>query len=260
MASVGEQGERMSGHSKWSSIKHKKAATDAKKGQAFTKLARDITMAARSGDSNPEMNPSLRLCIQKAKQANMPNDNIDRAIKRAAGLGDSDALMEVTYEGYGPGGTAVIVQVVTDNKNRTVADLRMAFSRNGGTLADNGAVSWQFDNRGVIVVDTTKSDPDEVQLAAIEAGALDVDVSDGEVEVYTEPSDLHTVRAALEGAKFAVESAEVAKVPQNKVHLDEKHALTALKLFDWLEDLDDVSRVYSNAEIDDEVLEAAAAG
>ena len=250
----------MSGHSKWSSIKHKKAATDAKKGQAFTKLARDITMAARTGDPNPEMNPSLRLCIQKAKQANMPNDNIDRAIKRAAGLGDSDALMEVTYEGYGPGGTAVIVQVVTDNKNRTVADLRMAFSRNGGTLADNGAVSWQFDNRGVIAVDTSKSDPDEVQLAAIEAGALDVDVSDGMVEVYTESSDLHTVRAALEEAKFAVESAEVAKVPQNKVHLDEKHAMTALKLFDWLEDLDDVSRVYSNAEIDDAVLEAAAAG
>ena len=248
----------MSGHSKWASIKHKKAATDAKKGQAFTKLARDITMAARQGDPNPDMNASLRLAVQKAKAANMPNDNIDRAIKRASGGGDADMLQEVQYEGYGPGGAAVIVQVITDNKNRTVADLRMAFSRNGGSLADNGAVSWQFDNRGVIAVDTSKADPDEVQLAAIEAGALDVDVSDGMVEVYTEPADLHTVRAALEEAKFAVESAEVAKVPQNKVHLDEKHALTALKLFDWLEDLDDVSRVYSNAEIDDEVLEAAA--
>ena len=248
----------MSGHSKWSSIKHKKAATDAKKGQIFTKIARDITMAARTGDVNPEMNPSLRLAIQKAKAANMPNDNIDRAIKRAAGSGDADLLQEVTYEGYGPGGTAVIVQVVTDNRNRTVADLRMAFSRNGGTLADNGAVSWQFYNRGVIAVNTTKSDPEEVQLAAIEAGALDVDVSEGMVEVYTEPADLHTVRAALESAGFAIESAEVAKVPQNKVHLDEKHALTALKLFDWLEDLDDVSQVYSNAEIDDEVLAAAA--
>ena len=248
----------MSGHSKWSSIKHKKAATDAKKGQAFTKIARDITMAARNGDPNPETNPSLRLAIQKAKAANMPNDNVDRAIKRAAGLGDADVLIEATYEGYGPGGAAVIVQVITDNRNRTVADLRMAFSRNGGTLADNGAVSWQFENRGVIVVDTTKADSDEVQLAAIEAGALDVDVSEGMVEVYTEPADLHTVRAALEGAKFIIESAEVAKVPQSKVHLDEKHALTALKLFDWLEDLDDVSRVYSNAEIDDAVLEAAA--
>ncbi|MGE3857794.1 MAG: YebC/PmpR family DNA-binding transcriptional regulator [Dehalococcoidia bacterium] len=248
----------MSGHSKWSSIKHKKAATDAKKGQAFTKIARDITMAARNGDPNPEMNPSLRLAIQKAKQANMPNDNVKRAIERATGGGDADLLQEIQYEGYGPGGTAVIVQVITDNKNRTVADLRMAFSRNGGTLADNGAVSWQFDNRGVIAVDTSKSDSDEVQLAAIEAGALDVDVSEGLVEVYTEPSDLHTVRAALEEAGFTIESAEPAKVPQNKVHLDEKHALTALKLFDWLEDLDDVSRVYSNAEIDDEVLEAAA--
>ena len=248
----------MSGHSKWSSIKHKKAATDAKKGQAFTKIARDITMAARSGDPNPEMNPSLRLAIQKAKQANMPNDNVKRAIDRATGGGDADLLQEVQYEGYGPGGAAVIVQVITDNKNRTVADLRMAFSRNGGTLADNGAVSWQFDNRGVIAVDTTKADPDEVQLAAIEAGALDVDVSDGMVEVYTEPGDLHTIRAVLEEAKFVIDSAEVAKVPQNKVHLDEKHALTALKLFDWLEDLDDVSRVYSNAEIDDAVLEAAA--
>ena len=248
----------MSGHSKWSSIKHKKAATDAKKGQAFTKIARDITMAARNGDPNPEMNPSLRLAIQKAKQANMPNDNVKRAIDRATGGGDADLLQEVQYEGYGPGGAAVIVQVITDNKNRTVADLRMAFSRNGGTLADNGAVSWQFDNRGVISVDTTKADPDEVQLAAIEAGALDVDVSDGMVEVYTEPGDLHTIRAVLEEAKFVIDSAEVAKVPQNKVHLDEKHALTALKLFDWLEDLDDVSRVYSNAEIDDAVLEAAA--
>ena len=250
----------MSGHSKWSSIKHKKAATDAKKSQIFTKIARDITMAARHGDTNPEMNPSLRLAIQKAKAANMPNDNIDRAVKRAAGSGDADLLQEVTYEGYGPGGTAVIVEVVTDNRNRTVADLRMAFSRNGGTLADNGAVSWQFENRGVIAVDTTKSDPDEVQLAAIEAGALDVDVSDGMVEIYTQPADLHTVRGALEEAGFAVDSAEVAKVPQSKVHLDEKHAMTALKLFDRLEDLDDVSRIFSNAEIDDEVLEAAAAG
>lgn len=248
----------MSGHSKWSSIKHKKAATDAKKGQAFTKIARDITMAARNGDPNPEMNPSLRLAIQKAKQANMPNDNVKRAIERATGGGDADLLQEIQYEGYGPGGTAVIVQVVTDNKNRTVADLRMAFSRNGGTLADNGAVSWQFDNRGVIAVDTSKADPDEVQLAAIEAGALDVDVSEGLVEVYTEPSDLHTVRAALEEAKFVIESAEMAKVPQNKVQLDEKHAATALKLFDWLEDLDDVSRVYSNAEIDDAIMEALA--
>ena len=143
----------MSGHSKWASIKHKKAATDAKKGQLFTKLARDITMAARHGDANPDMNASLRLAVQKAKSANMPNENIDRAIKRAAGGGDADLLQEVTYEGYGPGGTAVIVDTVTDNRNRTVADIRAAFSRGGGNMADNGSVSWLFETRGVIAVD-----------------------------------------------------------------------------------------------------------
>ncbi|MEX2446729.1 MAG: YebC/PmpR family DNA-binding transcriptional regulator [Dehalococcoidia bacterium] len=248
----------MSGHSKWSSIKHKKAATDAKRGQLFTKLAREITMAARNGDASPDMNPSLRLAIQKAKQANMPNDNIDRAMKRAQGGGDADALQEVTYEGYGPGGTAVIVEVVTDNRNRTVADLRMAFSRNGGSLAENGAVAWQFETRGLVTVDTTQADSDDVQLAAIEAGALDVEVSEGLVEVITEPGDLHSVREALEGAGFALDNAEVARVAQNKVHLEEKHAVAALRLFDLLEDLDDVSRVYSNAEFDDEVLEAVA--
>ena len=249
----------MSGHSKWASIKHKKGANDAKKGQIFTKLARDITMAARHGDANPDMNASLRLAIQKAKQANMPSDNIDRAVKRAAGAGDADLLQEVTYEGYGPGGTAVIVEVITDNKNRTVADLRQAFSRNGGSLAENGAVAWQFENRGVITIDAEHADSDELQLAAIEAGASDVEVSDNLVEVYTAPADLHTVREALEKTGVAIDSAEVAKVPQNKVHLEDKHAVAALRLFDRLEDLEDVSRVFSNAEFDDATLEAAAA-
>ncbi len=249
----------MSGHSKWASIKHKKGANDAKKGQIFTKLARDITMAARHGDANPDMNASLRLAIQKAKQANMPADNIDRAVKRAAGLGDADLLQEITYEGYGPGGTAVIVEVVTDNKNRIVADLRQAFSRNGGSLAENGAVAWQFQNRGVIAIDASKADPDELQLAAIEAGASDVDVSENLIEVYTEPSDLHVVREALEKGGAAIDSAEVAMVPQQKIQLDEKHTLAALRLFDRLDDIDDVSRVFSNAEFDDATMEAAAA-
>ncbi len=250
----------MSGHSKWASIKHKKAHTDAKKGQLFTKLARDITMAGRHGDPNPDMNPSLRLAIQKAKAANMPNENIDRAVKRAQGAADSEALQEVTYEGYGPGGTAVIVEVVTDNRNRTVADLRMAFSRNGGSLAENGAVSWQFENRGVITIDAAGADTEALQLAAIEAGASDVEVSDGLVEVMTEPADLHAVREVIEAGGVAIENAEVAKVPQNKVHLDEKHAIAAMRLFERLEELDDVSRVYSNAEFDDAVLEAVAGG
>ncbi len=249
----------MSGHSKWSSIKHKKAATDAKRGQLFTKLARDITMAAKVGDPDPAMNPNLRLAVQKAKAANMPNDNIDRAIKRATGGGDADMLQEVTYEGYGPGGIAVLVDAVTDNRNRTVAEVRLVFSRNGGNMADAGAVGWQFDRRGVITVNAADSDPDEIQLAAIEAGALDVEVSDdGFIEIITDVSDLHTIRDTLEADGIAIENAEPAQVPQNRINLDPAQAEQALRLFDRLDDLDDVSRVYSNAEIDDAVLEAAA--
>lgn len=249
----------MSGHSKWSSIKHKKAATDAKRAQLFTKLAREITIAAR-GNPDPAMNPALRLAIQRAKDGNVPNNNIDRAIQRAAGGGDADKLEEVVYEGYGPGGTAVIVEVVTDNRNRTVADLRLAFSRAGGNLAENGAVAWQFDLRGIVTVDAANADPDEVQLAAIEAGALDVDVSDDGtiVEVITEPGDTEAVRAALTEAGLAIEKAELSRLPQNVVPLDEKAAIAALKMLERLDDLDDVSRVYSNAEFPDEVLEAAA--
>lgn len=249
----------MSGHSKWSSIKHKKAATDAKRAQLFTKLAREITIAAR-GNPDPLSNAPLRLAIQRAKDGNVPNTNIDRAVQRAAGGGDADRLEEVIYEGYGPGGTAVIVEVVTDNRNRTVADLRLAFSRAGGNLAENGAVAWQFDLRGIVTVDAADADPDDVQLAAIEAGALDVDVSDdgAVVEVITEPGDAELVRAALTAAGLAVEKAELSRIPQNLVPLDEKAAIAALKMLERLDDLDDVSRVYSNAEFPDEVLEAAA--
>lgn len=248
----------MSGHSKWSSIKHKKAATDAKKGQLFTKLARDITMAAKGGDPDPETNAALRLAVQKAKQANMPSDNIDRAIKKGAGTDEADHLEEVTYEGYGPGGTAVIVQAITDNRNRTVAEVRHAFSRGGGNMADSGAVSWQFDNRGLITL-AASGDLEELQLQAIEAGALDVDVSGEEyIDVVTEAADLHRVREALETAGLTVESAELAPVPKNKVQLEEKDAIAAFRLFERLDELDDVSRVYSNADWDDAVLEALA--
>jgi YebC/PmpR family DNA-binding regulatory protein len=255
------EGASLSGHSKWSSIKHKKAATDAKRGQLFTKLARDITMAARTGDPDPEMNPALRLAIQKAKAANMPNDNIERAVKRATGAGDAANLEEVAYEGYGPGGIAVIVEAVTDNRNRTVAEVRLAFSRGGGTLADSGAVAWQFDQRGLITLNLDGRDAEEVQLLAIEAGALDVDVSeDGFVEVVTEAAELHQVREALEADGLAVETADLAPVPRNRIALDEKDAVVALKLFDRLDEVDDVSRVHSNADIEDSILEAAAAG
>ena len=250
----------MSGHSKWSSIKHKKAATDAKRGQLFTKLARDITMTAKQGDADPEMNAALRLAIQRARDNNMPNDNIDRALKRGTGAGDADRLEEIAYEGYGPGGTAIIVEAVTDNRNRTVADVRLAFTRGGGNLAETGAVSWQFDLRGVINIDATDADIDEVQLVAIEADALDVEASeDGSyVEVITEPSDIQSVREALTVAGFTVERAELAKLPRNTVALEEKAAIAALKMLDRLDELDDVARVYSNADFPDAVLEAAA--
>jgi transcriptional/translational regulatory protein YebC/TACO1 len=225
----------LSGHSKWSSIKHKKAATDAKKGQLFTKLARDITMAARQGDPDPSINAGLRLAIQKAKQANMPNDNIDRAVKKAVGGGE------------------------TDNRNRTVAEVRHAFSRGGGNMADAGAVSWQFDQRGLITVLTDGRDPEELALVAIEAGAVDVDLSgDESVEVVTEAADLHRVRESLEAGGLSVDAAELAPVPKSRIALEEKDAIAALRLFERLDELDDVSRVYSNADWDEAVLEAYA--
>lgn len=247
----------MSGHSKWSSIKHKKAATDAKKGQLFTKLARDITMAARQGDPNPDANAALRLAVLKARAANMPGENIDRAIKKAVGGGEGANLQEVTYEGYGPGGTAVIVQAVTDNRNRTVAEVRFAFSRGGGNLGEAGAVGWQFDPRGLITVETEGKDLDELQMLAIEAGAVDIDLGDGTMDVITEPADLHRVREALEAQGVTVESAELAPIAKNKVELNEKDSEAALRLFEKLDDLDDISRVYSNAVISDAVLAAA---
>jgi YebC/PmpR family DNA-binding regulatory protein len=188
----------------------------------------------------------------------MPSDNIKRAIERGIGAGEADNLQEITYEGYGPGGTAVIVDAVTDNRNRTVADLRATFSRGGGNLADTGAVGWIFETRGVIEVEAAGKDPDDVQLAAIDAGALDVSVEEDSIEVLTEPGDLETVREALTAAGVKVTRAEVARVPKNTVELDEKAAIQALKLLERLDDLDDVSRVYSNADFPASVLEEAA--
>ena len=249
---------RVSGHSKWSSIKHKKGALDAKRGQLFTKLGREITVAARQGGgADPTMNAGLRIAIQRAKDANMPNANVDRAVQRAVGVGDAEQLVEVMYEGYGPGGTAVLVEAVTDNRNRTVADVRVAFSRGGGNLAEAGAVAWQFDLRGLVTVRAAGVDPDEVQLAAIEAGALDVSVEDDEVEIVSEPADLEAVREGLTEAGFDVERSELARVPQSMVELDEKAATQTLHLLERLDELDDVSRVYSNADFPTEVLEAA---
>ncbi|MEE8337424.1 MAG: YebC/PmpR family DNA-binding transcriptional regulator [Dehalococcoidia bacterium] len=249
----------MSGHSKWSSIKHKKAATDAKRGQLFTKLAREISLAAREGGGDPEMNARLRLAVQRARDSNMPKDNIERATQRGAGGAEGESLTEITYEGYGPGGTAVLVEAVTDNRNRTVAEVRNAFQRGGGNLAETGAVAWQFEERGVIVVDATAHDVDEVQLAAIEAGALDISADEDIVEVITERDQLEAVRRALSEAGIEAVRAELAQLPSNVIALDEAKAIQALRLLEKLDELDDVARVFSNADFPAEALEALAA-
>ena len=246
----------MSGHSKWSSIKHKKAATDAKRGKLFTKLARDITMAARSS-ADVDTNPALRLAIQKARDSNMPNANVERAIQRAVGDGDGAVLEEITYEVYAPGGTAVLIEAVTDNRNRTAADIRSTLSRRDGRLAESGSVAWLFDLRGVIAIEIAGGDADAIQLAAIEAGAEDVSADDEIVEALTDPADLEQIRAAVMEAGSQVRSSEVVRVPKNPVQPDDRTAAQALRLLDALDELDDVSRVFSNADFSDDVLAAA---
>ena len=245
----------MSGHSKWSQIKRSKGVLDAKRGQMFTKLAREIIIAVRQGGPDPEGNARLRLAIQKARDSNMPLDNIDRAIKRGSGTAEGMILQEFNMEGYGPSGVAIMLEVVSDNRNRTVQEVRNAFVRGGGNLAENGAVSWMFDNRGIITVQAEEVDPDELGLQAIDAGAEDVRVDKQFIEVYTTPKDLETVRKALEQKGNKISSAEVQMVPKTTVNLDEEAALKALKLIDKLEDLDDVQHVYSNADFSDAVLE-----
>lgn len=246
----------MSGHSKWAQIKRSKGVADAKRGQAFTRLAREIIIAVRQGGPNPEANARLRLAIQKARDNNMPMDNIDRAIKRGSGPGEGVALQEFFMEGYGPSGVAIILSVVTDNRNRTVQEIRNAFQRGGGNLAESGAVSWMFENRGTITVQLPGStDPDEVSLAAIDAGAEDVKPDKEFVEVYVTPKDLETVRKALEQKGYTISSSEIAMVPKTMVNLDEESALKTMKLLDRLEELDDVQHVYSNMEFSDAVLE-----
>ena len=244
----------MSGHSKWSSIKRQKGVNDAQRGQIFTKLSKEIIIAAKTGGPDPAANFRLRLAVQKAKENNMPSDNIDRAIKRATGGGDDVEIVEITYEGYGPAGTAVIVEVTTDNRNRAVAEVRNAFARSGGSLGESGSVSWNFDSRGVMTIAPNGKDPDEVALYAIDAGAEDVQVGGDTIEVYTAPADLEKVKKALEDNAVTVESAETARVPKTTVQLDEKHAIQTLRLVEKLEALDDVQKVYFNAEFSDDVL------
>ena len=246
----------MAGHSKWAQIKRQKGVTDARRGALFTKLAREIMTAAKQGGPDPEMNFRLRLAVQRARDNNMPADNIDRAIKRATGAGDGAELQEVTYEGYGPGGVAVLVETLTDNRNRTVGDVRSSFTRAGGKLGESCSVAWQFASRGVVAVKAGGADPEEITLAAIDAGAQDFDVQDDSVAIYTAPGDLEAVRGALLSVGYEVTSAEVSMVPTAPVPVDGNEAGQVLRLLDRLEDLDDVQRVFSNAEFPDEVLAA----
>jgi YebC/PmpR family DNA-binding regulatory protein len=245
----------MSGHSKWSTIKRQKGANDAKRGAIFTKVAREIMVAARAGGGDPDANFRLRLAMDKARSVNMPQDNIKRAIEKATGAGETEQFEEIVYEGYGPGGVAFLVEAATENRNRTAADVRSIFTKAGGQLAGSGAVAWQFEPRGLITVPAGANDADEVALAAIDAGADDVDTSDAErVEVYTSPAELERVRKALDSAGIQVESAESAMVAKQQVEVDENRARQNLRLVEMLEDLDDVQRVTANFEIPEELF------
>ncbi len=244
----------MSGHSKWSQIKRQKGVNDSKRGQIFTKLGREITVAARDGGGDPDANFRLRLAVQRARENNMPVENIDRAIKRGTGGGEGAALEEITYEGYGVGGAAILVDAMTDNKNRAAADVRSTFTRHGGGLGESGCVGWLFDKRGVISVEVGNQDEDELSLLAIDAGAEDVKVEDGTLEVYTDPGEMEAVRQALESRKLTITNAEVTMIPKTTVQLDPKGTITVMKMMEKLEELDDVQAVHSNIEVSEEAL------
>jgi len=247
----------MSGHSKWSSIKHQKGVTDARRGQLFTKLAREIIIAAREGGSNPEANFRLRLAMQKAKDHNMPQDNIERAVKKGSGELEGVSLVELVLEGYGPSGTAILVSALTDNRNRTIQEVRSSFTKHGGSMGESGCVAWLFDSRGVITVKTDGLSADDLALSAIDAGADDVKVEDDFVEVYTKPADLEKVRLVLEEKDMVITTSEISMVPKSLVLLDERAATQTLKLLDRLEEIDGVQNVFSNADFPDSVLEEA---
>lgn len=249
----------MSGHSKWSSIKHKKAATDAKRGKIFTKLIKEITVSARMGGKDPDANPRLRTAIAAGKAANMPQDNIERAILKGAGELEGVTYDEVTYEGYGPGGVAVLIHVLTDNRNRTVAEIRHLFSKNGGNLGETGVVAWMFEMKGVILIDADRADEDRLMEIALEAGAEDLTKEDGYFELTTDPESFETVRDTLTEQDIPLSSAEQTMVPQNTVALDADKARQVLRLMEALEDQDDVQNVYANFDIPDAVMEEVGA-
>jgi YebC/PmpR family DNA-binding regulatory protein len=249
----------MSGHSKWAQIKHKKAATDAKRGKQFTKLARAITVAAREGGGDPAGNPTLATAIQKAKDFSMPKDNIQRAIDRGTGAGDSEGTIErAVYEGYGPGGVAIMIEALTDNRNRTGAEVRHAFDKHGGSLGEPGSVAWIFEKRGVVLVDADRYSEDDL-MAAIDAGAEDVSHDGDLLKVLSAVNDLASVREALESAGVEIESGELAMEPKNTVEVGEGEARSLMRLMEALDDQDDVDSVHANFDISAEILEAVGA-
>ena len=243
----------MSGHSKWSTIKHKKAATDAKRGKIFTKFIKEITIAARMGGGDPEANPRLRTAINAARAENMPKDNMDRAIKKGTGELEGVNYEEVTYEGYGAGGAAVFIESLTDNKNRTVADIRYIFSKAGGNMGESGCVAYMFDKKGYLVVEKSATDEDTLMEAALDAGAEDVREDGDNFEVITEPGDFEAVQAAIATAGIATIAAEVTMLPQTVTPVAGKEAEQVLRLMETLEDCDDVQKVYTNADLPDDM-------
>jgi YebC/PmpR family DNA-binding regulatory protein len=248
----------MSGHSKWSTIKHKKAATDAKRGKVFTRLAKEITVAAREGGGDPAGNVRLRLAIDKARAGNMPKDNIERAIKRGTGELEGGELFEMMYEAYGPHGVGVLVEVVTDNRNRTIADVRHAINKYGGTMAEAGAVAWQFTRKGYITITDKVDDPDTLFMTAAEAGADDVEFGDEVTEVYVAMENLHAVRSALEDAGYAIDEATLIYEANNPIDLEADQAVKVMNLVEMLEELDDVEDVYTALNLTDEAVAAMA--
>lgn len=244
----------MSGHSKWSTIKHKKGIADAKRGQKFTKLIKEITVAAKNG-ADPDTNAALRTAVLKARLENMPKDNIERAIKKGAGEQGGAAYEALTYEGYAPGGVAIIIECLTDNKNRSASDVRSTLTKNGGSLGATGSVSYMFHSQGTIIYDASKYTEDQIMNAAIDAGADDVQSDDGTIEVITQPNEFQNVLDAMEKAGFTQESAEIEMVSDNRVQLDKERAQKVMKIVDHLEDLEDVQNVYTNLDLPDDYEE-----
>lgn len=245
----------MSGHSKWSTIKHKKGKTDAQRGKLFSKIVKEITSSAKKGGGDPDGNPGLRLAIDKAKDANMPNDNIERAIAKGTGGGDGITMDEITYEGYGPGGVAILVECMTDNKQRTVAEIRHLFTKGGGNMGESGCVGWMFKKKGILTFEKGKIDEDKLGMDAIEAGAEDINLEESVLEVLTKPEDFMKVRDVLKEKGFVAESSEISMFPQSTIKLVGEDAHKVINLVKSFEDNDDVQNVHANFDIPDEILE-----